>query len=54
MQVKKLLRHGCEAYLAHVIDTQKTTSKIEEIRVVNKFPEVFPEELLGLPPDQRN
>ena len=52
MQAKKLLRQGCEAYLAHVVDTHKTTPKLEEIRVVNEFPEVFPEELHGLPPDR--
>ena len=52
MQTKKLLRQGCEAYLAHVIDTQKTIPKLEEILVVNEFPDVFPEELPGLPPDR--
>ncbi|XP_063944603.1 uncharacterized protein LOC135150927 [Daucus carota subsp. sativus] len=34
MQVKKLLRQGCEAYLAHVLDTKKETPKLEEIPVV--------------------
>ena len=52
MQAKTLLRPGCEAYLTHVIDTQKTTPKLEEIMVVNEFPEVFPEELPDLPPDR--
>ena len=52
MQAKKLLRKGCEAYLGHVVDTQQTTPKLEEIRVVNEFLEVFPEELPSLPPDR--
>ena len=25
---------------------------VEEIRIVNEFPDVFPEELLGMPPDR--
>ena len=52
IQAKKLLHQGCEAYLAHVVDTQKTTPRLGEIRVVKEFPEVFPEELPGLPPDR--
>ena len=52
IQAKKLLRQGCQAYLAHVIDTKKQSPKIEEIPVVNKYIDVFPEELPGLPPDR--
>ena len=52
MQAKRLLRQGCEAYLAHVIDVKQETPKIEDILVVNEFPDVFPEKLPGLPPDR--
>ncbi|KAL0394362.1 UNVERIFIED_CONTAM: Retrovirus-related Pol polyprotein from transposon.6 [Sesamum latifolium] len=41
---------GCEAYLAHVIDTEKVNPMLEEIPVVRDFPEVFPDDLPGLPP----
>lgn len=51
-QVTRMLRQGCQAYLAHVVDTEKPTPKLEEILVVNKFVDVFPEELPGLPPDR--
>src|SRR5438132_12325954 len=27
-------------------------SGVEQVRVVNEFPDVFPEELLGMPPDR--
>src|ERR1051325_8353653 len=47
---EKLLRKGCEAYLAYVINTQAEKMKIEDIPVVREFPDVFPEELPGLPP----
>ncbi|KAL0410911.1 UNVERIFIED_CONTAM: Retrovirus-related Pol polyprotein from transposon [Sesamum latifolium] len=41
---------GCEAYLAHVIDTKKVNPMLEEIPVVRDFPKVFPNDLPGLPP----
>ncbi|KAK1372774.1 hypothetical protein POM88_028967 [Heracleum sosnowskyi] len=52
IQAKRLLRQGCEAYLAYVIDIDKEVSKFEDIPVVNEFPDVFPEELPGLPSDR--
>ena len=52
IQAKLLLRQGCEAYLAHVVDVDKKTPKTEDISVVNEFPVVFPDELTGLPPDR--
>ena len=48
----KMIQKGCEAYLAHVIDTRKTEAKLEDIPVVNEFQDVFPVELPGLPPDR--
>ncbi|KAL8147759.1 hypothetical protein AgCh_005176 [Apium graveolens] len=52
IQAKRLLRQGCEAYLAHVVDTKKDTPILDEIPIVREFPKVLPEELLGLPPDR--
>ncbi|XP_074327623.1 uncharacterized protein LOC141665537 [Apium graveolens] len=52
MEEGKLLRQGCEAYLAHVMDTKKEAPKLEEVPIVNEFSEVFPEELPRLPPDR--
>ena len=52
LKVVRLLNGGCEGYLASVIiKTEEQRPKLEDIPVVNKFHEVFPEELLGLPPD---
>ena len=53
MQAKKLLKQGCEAYLAYVVDTKREVPKMEEVPVVNEYPDVFPEELPGLPPDRQ-
>ncbi|KAL0434128.1 UNVERIFIED_CONTAM: hypothetical protein Slati_2747100 [Sesamum latifolium] len=50
VEARRLMLEGCEAYLAHVIDTKKVNPTLEEIPVVRDFPEVFPEDLPGLPP----
>ena len=52
IQTKRLLRQGCEAYIAYVTDQSREIVKLEDIPVVNEFPDVFPDELPGLPPDR--
>ncbi|CAL8113745.1 unnamed protein product [Prunus armeniaca] len=51
MMARWLLRKGCSGYLAHVIDTQDNGLRLEDIPVVREFPDVFLEDLLGLPPE---
>ncbi|KAI5335990.1 hypothetical protein L3X38_026124 [Prunus dulcis] len=50
MTVKRLLIKGCSGYLAHVIDTRDHGLRLEDIPVVQEFPDVFPQDLPGLPP----
>uniref|UniRef100_A0A2N9EF72 Integrase catalytic domain-containing protein n=1 Tax=Fagus sylvatica TaxID=28930 RepID=A0A2N9EF72_FAGSY len=52
LQARRMLRKGCRGYLATVRDTQQDELKLENIPIVSEFPEVFPEDLLGLPPDR--
>ncbi|XP_074335026.1 uncharacterized protein LOC141672325 [Apium graveolens] len=52
LQARRILRQGCQAYLAFVIDTMKPTPMLEEIPVVKKLEDVFPEDLPCLPPDR--
>lgn len=52
MPARKMARKGCQAYLAHVIDSSLEEPKLEDIPIVCEFPDVFTEELLGLPPDR--
>ena len=54
MQTKRLLGQGCEAYLAHVVDTERKIPDIKEVEVVSEFEDVFPKDLPGLPPRPRN
>ncbi|GJV98970.1 reverse transcriptase domain-containing protein [Tanacetum coccineum] len=52
-RAKRHLARGCQAYLAHIIDTQKSTPCLDNIPVVREFPDVFPEELPGIPPERQ-
>ena len=48
-----MLIKGCVGYLGSVIDTTiKVATEQLDVRVVCRFPDVFPEELLGLLPDR--
>ena len=49
---KRLLRKGCQGYLAHVLDTRKEVLKLDDIPVVREFSDVFPEYLQGIPIDK--
>ncbi|XP_070679196.1 uncharacterized protein [Malus domestica] len=52
MKTKRLLSKGCQGYLAHVVLNDDAPSSIEDIRVVKYFPNVFPEDLPGLPTER--
>ncbi|XP_022027933.1 uncharacterized protein LOC110929116 [Helianthus annuus] len=52
VQAFKYVLNGNRAYLAYVVDARQTLPKLEDVEVVNEFPDVFPEELLGLPPER--
>ncbi|VFR02721.1 unnamed protein product [Cuscuta campestris] len=50
MQARRLIHKKCEAFLCTVRDTQLEAPGREEIPTVCEFPDVFPDELPGLPP----
>ncbi|XP_021991419.2 uncharacterized protein LOC110888187 [Helianthus annuus] len=52
VQATKYVLNGSRAYLAYVVNTQQSFPKLEDVEVVNEFPDVFPEELPGLPPER--
>ena len=45
-----MVRKGCEAYLTNVIDTKKEDFSLSNVLIVCDYPDVFLEELPGLPP----
>ena len=49
MQTRRLLRKGCEAFLALVLDSERGQIELENILVVKYFLDVLPEELPGIP-----
>ena len=49
---RKMVRKGCEAYLAYVIYTVKARPSVSDIPTVSDFSDVFLEEFLGLPPQR--
>ena len=52
MVAKRCLQKGYPAYLAYVINKDIQKAELDTIPVVAEFPEVFLEELVGLPPNR--
>nr|GEU51741.1 putative reverse transcriptase domain-containing protein [Tanacetum cinerariifolium] len=53
----KYIQKGCQVYLAQVTskkaDDKSEEKRLEDVPIVREFPEVFPEDLPGLPPAQQ-
>ena len=52
LQASNMLKKGCSGLLAYMINSEATNEKLEDIPIVKEFPDVFPEELPGLPLDR--
>ena len=52
MAASKMLRKGCQGYLAFVVDRRQEGTRLEDIPIVKEFPDVFPDDISGLPPDR--
>ena len=52
IKASKCIRNGHLSYLVYALET-KEEKKLEDIPVVAEFPEVFPQDLPGLPPDRQ-
>nr|GFA31016.1 putative reverse transcriptase domain-containing protein [Tanacetum cinerariifolium] len=50
LQARTLLSHGCEGFLATIHDTTSDVPSIHDQPIVSDFPDVFPDELPGIPP----
>ena len=46
------MRKGCETFLALILDSKRGKVDVENIPVVREFPNVFLEELPGIPPER--
>ena len=53
MKARKCLQKKCHAFLAYIISTEPEKKKLEDVPIVCEYPEVFPEDLPGLPPTRQ-
>ena len=51
MQAYSFLKKGCQGFLATVTSLQTIGPSLEDIPIVKKFTDVFPDDLPGLPPN---
>ncbi|XP_075500063.1 uncharacterized protein LOC142538634 [Primulina tabacum] len=53
LQANKLLHKGCMGFLASVVDVRKESNfQLQDIDVVQDYPDVFADDVPGLPPDR--
>ncbi|GJU72919.1 putative reverse transcriptase domain-containing protein [Tanacetum coccineum] len=53
IKARKYVERGCHLFLAHVTENKPKEKRLEDVPVIHDFPEVFPEELPGLPPPRQ-
>ncbi|GJW83193.1 putative reverse transcriptase domain-containing protein [Tanacetum coccineum] len=53
IKAQKYIEKGCELFLAQVTEQESKEKRLEDVPVIQDFPEVFPEELPGLPPPRQ-
>ena len=52
LAAQRMLCKDCQGYLAYVVETRKEGTLVDEIPVVREFPDVFPDDIVGLPPER--
>ncbi|GKE37753.1 hypothetical protein Tco_1461158 [Tanacetum coccineum] len=50
IKTKRYISRGSQVFIAQVMEKKSDEKRLEDIPVVKEFPEVFPEDLPGLPP----
>ncbi|KAL8260066.1 hypothetical protein R6Q59_028019 [Mikania micrantha] len=50
IKARKYLRKKYYAFLAHVVEKKPEKKAVEDVPVIRDYPDVFPEDLPGLPP----
>ncbi|GKC40534.1 putative reverse transcriptase domain-containing protein [Tanacetum coccineum] len=49
IKARKYIERGCHLFLAHVTKKEKSKKRLKDVPVIRDFPEVFPDDLPGLP-----
>nr|GEW68726.1 putative reverse transcriptase domain-containing protein [Tanacetum cinerariifolium] len=50
IKARKFIKRGSHLFVAHVTEKEPQEKRIEDVPVIQDFPEVFPDDLSGLPP----
>ena len=54
LKAHRYLVKGCSAFLAYVMDAAKESKKtVKDVPIVCEYPDIFPDDLPGLPPDRQ-
>ena len=53
MMAGKMLRKSYPGYLAYVVEVREDDVRLEDIPIVREFPDLFPDDLPGLPQRER-
>nr|GEU42011.1 hypothetical protein [Tanacetum cinerariifolium] len=49
----KYVERGCHLFWAHVTEKKSKEKRLEDVPVIREFPEVFPDDIPGLPPPRQ-
>ena len=53
-RTKLYLHQGCTSYVSYIMDTREEGKEImSDVPVVREYPDVFPEDLHGIPPKRQ-
>ncbi|KAJ9566605.1 hypothetical protein OSB04_002571 [Centaurea solstitialis] len=52
IKANRCIRKGCVWFMAYVVHSEKDKLEVKDVEVVRDYPEVFPEDLVSLPPDR--
>nr|GEX48945.1 putative reverse transcriptase domain-containing protein [Tanacetum cinerariifolium] len=53
IKARKFIKRGSQLFVAHVTKKEPQEKQIKDVHVIRYFPEVFPDDLLGLPPPRQ-
>ncbi|GJX52516.1 putative reverse transcriptase domain-containing protein [Tanacetum coccineum] len=53
IKARKYIERGCHLFVAHVMEKETKEKRLEDVPIIRDFPEVFPDDLPGLPPPRQ-
>ncbi|GJX62444.1 putative reverse transcriptase domain-containing protein [Tanacetum coccineum] len=53
IKARKYIEKGCQMFVAHATEKKSKEKRLEDVSVIREFPEVFPDDLSGLPPPRQ-